>query len=270
MIELETPQQPQPGPLPAHRRGAGGGQPEPLRGDPAPGGLRHDAGQRPASRPAQLPRGRGCHQHPDPGVFHEFSTIENVKEDVTQIVLNVKKLRLRSFARHPVTLKLVKRGAGPVTAGDISESADVEIVNPELVLLTLDSDSGLDRDGPHHRDRRGLPPGRAHRGDADRGRPGRRALLPDPPGELPGREDPRRPDDELRQAVARDRDRRNDDRRRRRSARRPTSSSASSAGSPRSAGRRSRPAMPLRRRRARTCSTRRSRSSTSRCGPTTA
>ena len=76
------------------------------------------------------------------GVFHEFSTIENVKEDVTQIVLNVKKLRLRSFARHPVTLKLVKRGAGPVTAADISESADVEIVNPDLVLLTLDSDSG--------------------------------------------------------------------------------------------------------------------------------
>ncbi|MGH2428276.1 MAG: DNA-directed RNA polymerase subunit alpha [Candidatus Limnocylindria bacterium] len=76
------------------------------------------------------------------GVFHEFSTIENVKEDVTQIVLNVKKLRLRSFARHPVTLKLVKRGAGPVTAADLAESADVEVVNPELVLLTLDSDSG--------------------------------------------------------------------------------------------------------------------------------
>jgi len=76
------------------------------------------------------------------GVFHEFSTIENVKEDVTQIVLNVKKLRLRSFARHAVTLKLMKRGAGPVTAADITESADVEIVNPELVLLTLDSDAG--------------------------------------------------------------------------------------------------------------------------------
>ena len=66
----------------------------------------------------------------------------NVKEDVTQIVLNVKKLRLRSFARHAVTLKLVKHGAGPVTAGDIAESADVEIVNPELVLLTLDTDAG--------------------------------------------------------------------------------------------------------------------------------
>ena len=76
------------------------------------------------------------------GVFHEFSTIENVKEDVTQIVLNIKKLRLRSFAHHPVTLKLMKRGAGPVTAADITESADVEIVNPELVLLTLDSDAG--------------------------------------------------------------------------------------------------------------------------------
>ena len=76
------------------------------------------------------------------GVFHEFSTLENVKEDVTQIVLNIKKLRLRSFARHALTLKLVKRGAGPVTAADISESADVEIVNPDLVLLTLDSDSG--------------------------------------------------------------------------------------------------------------------------------
>ena len=76
------------------------------------------------------------------GVFHEFSTIPNVKEDVTQIVLNVKKLRLRSFARHAVTLKLVKRGAGAVTAADIAESADIEIVNPDLVLLTLDSDSG--------------------------------------------------------------------------------------------------------------------------------
>ena len=76
------------------------------------------------------------------GVFHEFSTIENVKEDVTQIVLNTKKLRLRSFAHHPVTLKLMKRGAGPVTAADITESADVEIVNPELTLLTLDSDAG--------------------------------------------------------------------------------------------------------------------------------
>jgi len=73
-------------------------------------------------------------------VYQEFSTIPGVKEDVTQIVLNVKKLRLKSFATHPVQLKLIKSGAGPVTAADISESADVEIVNPEQLLMTLDSD----------------------------------------------------------------------------------------------------------------------------------
>ena len=73
-------------------------------------------------------------------VYQEFSTIPGVKEDVTQIVLNVKKLRLKSFAAHPVQLKLVKSGAGTVTAADIAESADVEIVNPEQVLMTLDTD----------------------------------------------------------------------------------------------------------------------------------
>src|SRR5919206_483742 len=72
-------------------------------------------------------------------VYQEFSTIPGVKEDVTQIVLNVKKLRLKSFAAHPVQLKLVKSGAGAVTAADIIETADVEIVNPEQHLMTLDS-----------------------------------------------------------------------------------------------------------------------------------
>jgi DNA-directed RNA polymerase subunit alpha len=75
-------------------------------------------------------------------VYQEFSTIPGVKEDVTQIVLNVKKLRLKSFAAHPVQLRLIKSGAGAVTAADIAESADVEIVNPDLELLTLDSDAG--------------------------------------------------------------------------------------------------------------------------------
>jgi DNA-directed RNA polymerase subunit alpha len=73
-------------------------------------------------------------------VYQEFSTIPGVKEDVTQIVLNVKKLRLKSFATHPVQLRLIKSGAGAVTAADIAESADVEIVNPDLVLMTLDTD----------------------------------------------------------------------------------------------------------------------------------
>ena len=73
-------------------------------------------------------------------VYQEFSTIPGVKEDVTQIVLNVKKLRLKSFASHPVQLRLIKSGAGPVIAADITESADVEIVNPDLLLMTIDSD----------------------------------------------------------------------------------------------------------------------------------
>ncbi len=73
-------------------------------------------------------------------VYQEFSTIPGVKEDVTQIVLNIKKLRIKSFATHPVQLRLIKSGAGAVTAADIAESADVEIVNPELVLMTLDTD----------------------------------------------------------------------------------------------------------------------------------
>jgi DNA-directed RNA polymerase subunit alpha len=73
-------------------------------------------------------------------VYQEFSTIPGVKEDVTQIVLNVKKLRLKSFASHPVQLRLIKSGAGSVTAADIAESADIEIINPELVLMTLDTD----------------------------------------------------------------------------------------------------------------------------------
>ncbi|MGI8534745.1 MAG: DNA-directed RNA polymerase subunit alpha [Candidatus Limnocylindrales bacterium] len=73
-------------------------------------------------------------------VYHEFSSLPGVKEDLTQIVLNVKKLRLKSYASHPVQLRLLKSGAGAVTAADVIESADVEIVNPEQHLMTLDSD----------------------------------------------------------------------------------------------------------------------------------
>jgi DNA-directed RNA polymerase subunit alpha len=73
-------------------------------------------------------------------VYHEFTSIPGVKEDVTQIVLNIKKLRLKSFATHPVQLRLSKSGAGLVTAADIQESAEIEIVNPDLPIMTLDSD----------------------------------------------------------------------------------------------------------------------------------
>ncbi|MFM9128631.1 MAG: DNA-directed RNA polymerase subunit alpha, partial [Candidatus Limnocylindrus sp.] len=75
------------------------------------------------------------------GVMQEFSSLPGVREDVVQILLNVKKIRLRSFAKERIELTLSKKGAGPVTAGDIKPNGQVEIVNPELVLATLDSDN---------------------------------------------------------------------------------------------------------------------------------
>ena len=77
------------------------------------------------------------------GVAHEFSTIPGVKEDVVEIVLNLKQVRLRSFAGEPVTLTLEKEGPGDVTAGDIQTTSEVEIVNPELKIATLEPEASL-------------------------------------------------------------------------------------------------------------------------------
>src|SRR5690606_13893194 len=74
-----------------------------------------------------------------PGVFHEFATIEGVREDVTEIVLNIKRVRLRSASATPQKLRLSKRGAGPVTAGDIDLPPEVELVNPEHYIATIDA-----------------------------------------------------------------------------------------------------------------------------------
>ncbi|HET9493220.1 MAG TPA: DNA-directed RNA polymerase subunit alpha [Chloroflexia bacterium] len=71
-------------------------------------------------------------------VYHEFSCIPSVREDVTEIVLNIKNIRLRSYSERAVRLNLAKHGDGEVRAGDIELPANVELVNPELVLATLD------------------------------------------------------------------------------------------------------------------------------------
>lgn len=73
------------------------------------------------------------------GVTHEYSTITHVKEQVTDLLLNFKTIRLRSLADRPGKLRLEVTGEGLVTAGDIMTSADFEIVNPELHLASLDS-----------------------------------------------------------------------------------------------------------------------------------
>lgn len=73
------------------------------------------------------------------GVHHEFSTIPHVREDVTELILNIKKIRLRSYTDDPVELRLDAMGEGEATAGDIGGSSDVDIINPDLHLATLDS-----------------------------------------------------------------------------------------------------------------------------------
>ncbi|WP_150460955.1 DNA-directed RNA polymerase subunit alpha [Nesterenkonia ebinurensis] len=78
------------------------------------------------------------------GVLHEFSTITGAKEDVTELVLNIKKLSVSSEHDEPVVAYLRKEGPGPVTAADITPPAGVEFHNPELQLLTLNEDGKLD------------------------------------------------------------------------------------------------------------------------------
>src|SRR5918999_873495 len=78
--------------------------------------------------------------------LHEFTTLPGVKEDVTDIILNLKDLVLRCESDEPVTLRLDVRGAATVTAADIQPSADVEILNPGLPIATLNSKGRLAMD----------------------------------------------------------------------------------------------------------------------------
>ncbi len=75
------------------------------------------------------------------GVLHEFSTIPGVVEDTTEIVLNLKSLRLRLHSTGEKLLRIGKTGEGTVTAADIIADADVEILNPTLVIAKLDEDA---------------------------------------------------------------------------------------------------------------------------------
>ncbi len=72
------------------------------------------------------------------GVNHEFTTVSGVKEDVVDIMLNLKNIRFKAHTDQPVELRLEKTGAGVVTAADISASADVEVVNPDQIIATID------------------------------------------------------------------------------------------------------------------------------------
>src|SRR3954464_1061374 len=75
--------------------------------------------------------------------LHEFATLPGVKEDVTDIILNLKDIVLRVYADEAVTLRLDARGPASVTAGDVSLTSDVEILNPDLPLATLNAKGRL-------------------------------------------------------------------------------------------------------------------------------
>jgi DNA-directed RNA polymerase subunit alpha len=77
------------------------------------------------------------------GVLHEFSSIAGVREDITNIVLNIKEISLRQHAEGVRRMVLKKEGPGVVKAGDIEVGADIEILNPEHVICTLDQGGSL-------------------------------------------------------------------------------------------------------------------------------
>jgi DNA-directed RNA polymerase subunit alpha len=72
------------------------------------------------------------------GATHEFTTVAGIKEDVVDIMLNLKNVRVKVHTDEPIELRIEKKGAGPVTAGDIKTTADVEVVNPEQIICTVD------------------------------------------------------------------------------------------------------------------------------------
>ena len=112
------------------------------------------------------------------GALHEFTTLPNVVEDVTDIILNMKEVVVRVNDSKPRTLRLEKDGEGRVTAGDIQLVDGVEVLNPDHVLFNCSQG----RQGAHGAGGRHRPRLRAGRAQQDRQHPGgrgpdRRAVL---------------------------------------------------------------------------------------------
>ena len=80
------------------------------------------------------------------GALHEFCTLPGVMEDVTDIVLNLKKVILKSYSREPRWLQIRANGPGEVTAGDIKSDGTIELLNPDHHICTLDADGAFEAD----------------------------------------------------------------------------------------------------------------------------
>ncbi len=104
------------------------------------------------------------------GVLHEFSTIPGVKEDLTEIILNLKGLVVSSEHDEPVTMYLRKQGPGAATAADIAPPAGVEVHNPDLHIATLNDDGSLDMELVVERGRGYVSAVQNKSGDAEIGR----------------------------------------------------------------------------------------------------
>ena len=72
------------------------------------------------------------------GASHEFTTVPGIKEDVVDIMLNLKNVRLKVESDETIELRIEKKGAGAITAADIKTTADVEVINPEQIIATVD------------------------------------------------------------------------------------------------------------------------------------
>jgi DNA-directed RNA polymerase subunit alpha len=104
------------------------------------------------------------------GVLHEFSTVSGVKEDVTDLILNIKNLVVSSEHDEPVVMYLRKQGPGAVTAADIAPPAGVEVHNPDLHLATLNSKGKLEMELTVERGRGYVSAAQNKAGDAEIGR----------------------------------------------------------------------------------------------------
>jgi hypothetical protein len=141
------------------------------------------------------------------GTLHEFTTVPGVKEDVTEIILNLKGLVVSSDSDEPVTMYLRKQGPGEVTAADIAPAGRVEVHNPELHIATLNGKGRLEIELVVERGRGYVPAPQNKQPGQEIGRiPGRLDLLAGPQGHLRRRGHPCRAAHRLRPPRRRRRD----------------------------------------------------------------
>jgi len=105
--------------------------------DPLPSGLGHTLGNSFKRTLLTSLEGSAITQVKISGADHQFTTIPGVKEDVVEITLNLKKVRFINHTKDPIAASISKKGPGTVTAGDIEVSSELEVVNKDLVIATL-------------------------------------------------------------------------------------------------------------------------------------